>query len=366
MRKLVTVRKISAIESIDGADKIEKVVVDGWNVVAQKGIHEVGKNILFFEIDSFLPESDPRFESFMKFGTRTFDGVKGHKVKTIRLKGVYSQGIIMPLSEFPEITDPQEDVDYAEVVGIVKWEAPAERGEGMGYQGDKKGEFPWFLRKSDQERIQNLYGKLSQTNYNTKFVGTLKMDGSSITVFYVEGEKYSNQGWGYCSRNQELKLPAGVKVSPCLVPDGEDNFIEREGKFFQGAYNSDLFRKCLQLHTKFGSYYAIQGELVGAGIQGNFEKFDTYQVFAYNIFDIEKQEFVDYNTFTQMAEAVDLQICPVVYEEQYILQESLEDILAMANGAGLKADYREGLVWKQVDGNLQFKVISNRYLEKQE
>jgi len=352
MRKLVTVRKISAIESIDGADKIEKVVVDGWNMVAQKGIHEVGKDILFFEIDSFLPESDVRFESFMKFGTRTFDGVKGHKVKTIRLKGVYSQGIIMPLSEFPEITDPQEDVDYAEIVGVVKWEKP----EVVGYNGDAKGTFPWFLHKSDQERIQNLYGKLSQTNYNTKFVGTLKMDGSSITVFYVNGEKYNNQEFGYCSRNQELKLP---------IIDGTET-PDEQGKFFRGANNSKLFGKVISLHQKFGSYYAIQGELVGAGIQGNFEKFDTYQVFAYNIFDIEKQEYVDYNTFTQMAEAIDLQICPVVYEEQYILQESLEDILAMANGTGLKADYREGLVWKQVDGNLQFKAISNRYLEKQD
>ena len=353
MRKLVTVRKISAIESIQGADKIEKVVVDGWNVVAQKGIHEVGKNILLFEIDSFLPESDPRFESFMKFGTRTFDGVIGHKVKTIRLKGVYSQGIIMPLSEFPEITDPQEDVDYAETVGIVKWEKP----EVVGYNGDAKGTFPWFLRKSDQERIQNLYGKLSRTNYNIKFVGTLKMDGSSITVFYVKGEKYNNQGWGYCSRNQELKMPNQTE---------EGYYFESEGKFFQGAANSQLFYKCSLLHEIFGSYYAIQGELVGAGIQGNFEKFDTYQVFAYNIFDIEKQEYVDYNTFTQMAEAVDLQICPVVYEEQCILQESLENVLALANGTGLKASYREGLVFKQVDGTIQFKVISNRYLEKQD
>jgi len=361
MRKLVTVRKISAIESIQGADKIEKVVVDGWNVVAQKGIHEVGKDILFFEIDSFLPESDPRFESFMKFGTRTFDGVKGHKVKTIRLKGVYSQGIIMPLSEFPEITDPQEDVDYAEVVGVVKWEKP----EVVGYNGDAKGTFPWFLRKSDQERIQNLYGKLSQTNYNTKFVGTLKMDGSSITVFYVEGEKYSDEGFGYCSRNQQLKIPEEVLFCGQLTKHLEID-ITSSGKFFQGAYSSNLFYKAKELHKKFGSYYAIQGELVGAGIQGNFEKFDTYQVFAYNIFDIEKQEYVDYNTFTQMAEAVDLQICPVVYEEQYILQESLEDILAMANGTGLKADYREGIVWREVDGQTSFKAISNRYLEKQE
>lgn len=352
MRKLVSVRKITDIKPIEGADRIEQVCIDGWNVVAQKGIHTVGNDILYFEIDSFLPDSDKRFESFMKFGTRTFNGNLGHKVKTIRLKGVYSQGVIMPLSEFPEIVNPEYDVDYSEVVGIVKWEKP----EVNGYAGDSKGNFPWFLRKSDQERIQNVYGRLSQSNYNSKFVGTLKMDGSSITVY-----SYKDAQLGYCSRNQELKMPDFPDLG-----SGETLKIEDQGKFFQGALNSNLFVKVAKLHKLFGSYYAIQGELVGAGIQGNFEKFDEYQVFAYNIFDIEKQEYVDYNTFQQMAEAVDLQICPVVYEEQYILRESLEDILIMANGEGLKASYREGIVWKQVDGNVQFKAISNKYLEKQE
>lgn len=362
MRKLVSVRKITDIRSIEGADKIEQVLVDGWIVVAQKGTHSVGDSVLYFEIDSFLPESDKRFESFMKFGTRRFNDVVGHKVKTVRLRGVYSQGIIMPISEFPEIENPIEDFDYSETIGVVKWEKP----EVVGYNGDTKGTFPWFLRKSDQERIQNLYGKLSQSQnlYDAKFVGTLKMDGSSITVFYVEGEKYNNQGWGYCSRNQELKINHELRVSVALCPDEQD--VSGEGKFFQGAYNSDLFRKALQLHLHFGSFYAIQGELVGTGIQGNFEKFDTYQVFAYNIFDIEKQEFVDYNTFKQMAEVVDLQIVPEVYEGQPILRESLQDILAMANGTGLKAEYREGIVWKQIDGNVQFKAISNKYLEKQD
>ena len=362
MRKLVTVRKITSITSIEGADRIEEVGVDGWSVVCQKGIHSVGDTVLYFELDSFLPESDKRFESFMKFGTRTFDGVVGHRVKTVRLKGVYSQGIIMPLSEFPEVFNlfHEGEVDYADAIGIVKWEAPAERGEGMGYQGDKKGDFPWFLRKSDQERIQNLYGKLVQTHADKEFVGTLKMDGSSITVFYVDGEKYNNQGWGYCSRNQELKMP----ILEGAIEQTID--VSQEGKFFQGAFNSELFGKVWALHQKFGSYYAIQGELVGAGVQGNFEKFDTYQVFAYNIFDIEKRQYVDYATFEVMAEAVKLKTVPKVYGVNTVLTHELKDILEWSNlGKVLNAEYIEGIVYKQIDGVCQFKVINNKYLEKQ-
>ncbi len=354
MRKLVSIRTISTISPIEGADKIEQVGVDGWVVVAQKGIHNVGDTVLYFEIDSFLPQTDTRFESFMKFGTRTFNGVIGHRVKTVRLRGVYSQGIIMPLSEFPEIQEVDFDKCYAEAIGVVKWE----RSEETGVIGDAKGSFPWFLRKSDQERIQNLYNKLSNSELASQpFVGTLKMDGSSITVFYVEGEKYNNQGWGYCSRNQELKLPD---------PLAEDYEFNKQGKFFQGARNSKLFDKTRELHERFGSYYAIQGELVGPGIQGNFEKFDQYQVFAYNIFDIEKQEYVDYATFEKMAYTVGLQICPVVYVKTNILRRTLKEILDMADGPGELAAYREGIVWKQLNGKTQFKAISNKYLTKED
>lgn len=357
MRKLVTVRKITSVSPIDGADRIVAVGVDGWEIVCQKGIHNVGDSVLYFELDSFLPQSDLRFESFMKFGTRTFDGVVGHRIKTVRLKGVYSQGVIMPLSEFPEIPSVEEDTDYSEAIGIVKWEAPQERGEGMGYQGDKKGEFPWFIRKSDQERIQNLYGKLTRTHSDKEFVGTLKMDGSSITVGYVVGERYDNKEFFYCSRNQELKMPDFGK---------EDFKRENEGKFYQGAANSDLFAKAHWLHILFGSYYAIQGELVGSGVQGNFEKFDTYQVFAYNIFDIEKQEYVDYNTFETMAEAVKLQTVPKVYGANKVLIHELKDILEWSNlDKVLNADYIEGIVWREAFGTTSFKAINNKYLEKQ-
>jgi len=352
MRKLVTIRSITDIQEIEGADRIEEVWVDGWSVVCQKGIHNIGDSVLYFELDSFLPESDKRFESFMKFGTRTFNGVVGHRVKTVRLKGVYSQGVIIPISEFPEIdNDADREQDYAEYLGIVKWEAP-EVSQSAGKYGDTKGSFPWFLHKSDQERIQNLYGRLSNTHHNEKFVGTLKMDGSSITVFYVDADRYGDRCSGVCSRNLELKY------------DPELPF-EEQGCFIKGAINSDLFNKAKKLHETYGGFYAIQGELVGAGIQKTFEKFDEYQVFAYNIFDIVKGEYVPYHMFEEMCFYLDIQTVPVVYEPQYILREDLKTILDMATGEGLRAPYREGIVWKELNGNCQFKAISNKYLEKE-
>lgn len=348
MRKLVTVRYINDIQSIDGADKIERVLVDGWSIVSEKGRHSVGDLVLFFEIDSFLPKSDIRYESFMKFGERTFEGVVGHRIKTVRLRGVYSQGIILPLSLFPEITVPQLDTDYSELLGIVKWEAPQESGEGMGYQGDAKGERPYFIPKTDQERIQNLYGKLSTSDLADKyFVGTLKLDGASTTVF-----QHPDTGEvGLCSRNKELKLEF-------------DKEPAQQGKFFQGAVNSGLFEKVKQLHELTGDYYAIQGELVGAGVQGGYEKFVKYQVFAYNIFNITIGQYVPYETFSFFCKNLDIQMCPVIYEQTKVLQLPLQDILTMAEGESIIAPMREGVVWRELYGNHSFKAVSNKYLDK--
>lgn len=371
MRKLVTIRQISNIAPIPNADAIEEVQVDGWSVVSQKGIHSAGDFVLYFEIDSFLPESDPRFASFMKFGTQTFEGVVGHRLRTKRLRGVYSQGIIIPLIEFPEVATLLEDEgtcwegasnedllatvnakDLAELIGVVKYEKPE---PANGYQGDAKGNFPSFLRKSDQERIQNLYHKVQGSD--EVFAPTLKMDGSSVTVFcvdakYVEEEK---DRIGYCSRNQLLRIPYGVP-------------IEETGNFFRGAAESKLFAKAADILNTYGFSCAIQGELVGPGIQGNFEKFDKYQVFAYRIFNVDTGEYLDYADFVSICEALDIQRVPLAEgtHVQAILQKPLSEILAISEGKSINNKMREGIVWQSLTSPFTFKAISNKYLEKNE
>jgi RNA ligase (TIGR02306 family) len=276
----------------------------------------------------------------------------GHRIKTVRLKGVYSQGVIMPISEFPELGGVLDaERDYSEDLGIVKWEAPEFTGKA-GKFGDAKGNFPWFLRKTDQERIQNLYGKLIETHQDVDFVGTLKMDGSSIQVGYVGNERFGEPRVFICSRNLELKYD----------PEAD---TETQGCFIKGAVYSDLFNKAKELYDITGVSYSIQGELVGNGIQGNFEKFEDYQVFAYNIFNIDAQEYVSFYEFESLCDLVGIQTVPVVYCNQPVLRNSLQDILILSNIQGLKAEYAEGIVWKSVHGTTSFKVISNFYLEKQ-
>lgn len=97
-RKLVTIRQISAIDPIPNADAIEVLTVDGWKVVAKKDVHKVGEHVLYFEIDSFLPVKE-EFEFLRKSSYKKLeDGTEGFRLKTVRLRGVCSQGLVIPLS----------------------------------------------------------------------------------------------------------------------------------------------------------------------------------------------------------------------------------------------------------------------------
>lgn len=147
-RKLASVRTINDVRPIEGADRIEVVSVDGWDVVCQKGKHSVGEKVVFMEVDSFLPEK-PEFEFLRKSCFKQTSNLgNGFRLRTKKLKGVVSQGLVMSLEELG--VDPATPLgwDLTEAIGVQKWEMPIPanlRGEIHGY-------FPGFLPKTDQER----------------------------------------------------------------------------------------------------------------------------------------------------------------------------------------------------------------------
>lgn len=99
-RKLATVRRITRIEPIENADKIEKASVGGWDVVVAKEVgHKVGDLVIYCEIDSFLPIKDPDFEFLKKSSYKKLaDGTEGYRLKTMKMRSTISQGLILPLS----------------------------------------------------------------------------------------------------------------------------------------------------------------------------------------------------------------------------------------------------------------------------
>jgi RNA ligase (TIGR02306 family) len=262
-RKLATIRVINDIRPIEGADMIELATVGGWNIVVAKNVgHKVGDHVVYCEIDSFLPIKE-EFEFLRKSSYKKMGDQEGFRLKTIKLRGQVSQGLILPMSVFGDFSwTAYEGLDVTNRLGIVKYEPPIP----AELSGKVKGGFPSFLHKTDEERVQNLvkeYGEYKLTSAH-QFYMTEKLDGSSATFYMNEGE------FGVCSRNLEL--------------------LETEGNtFWKVARELDLENK-----LKDKGNICLQGELIGEGIQGNPYKIKGQTVHFFNGFDIDKQRRIGY------------------------------------------------------------------------
>ena len=343
-RKLATIRKIKEINPIEGADAIELAVVDGWQVVVAKNVgHQVGDLVVYCEIDSFLP-IEPEFEFLRKSSYKKMGDQEGFRLKTIKLRGQISQGLILPYSvipiaQFATAADLPEGMDVSEMLGIVKYEPPIP----AQLAGKVKGSFPSFLRKTDEERIQNLEKEYTEWTLSSKhqFYATEKLDGSSFTCYIKNGE------FGVCSRNMDLL-------------ETEDN------TFWAVARKLDLENKL----RSFGKNICFQGEMVGSGIQGNHYNMKDQTVFFYNIFLIDEREYVGYDEFRNMLFDLDLACVPVLSypfnfpADSVAALPTVSALLRSAEGKSVLNDKveREGLVIRSMDRTISFKAISNKFL----
>lgn len=151
-RKLASIRIIKDIRPIEGADNIELATVDGWNVVVAKNVgHKVGDYVIYCEVDSFLPIRE-EFEFLRKSSYKKMGEREGFRLRTAKLRGQISQGLILPLNVLmkmgPFMFEFDEGVDVTEVLGIVKYEPPIP----AELAGKVKGGFPSFIPKTDEER----------------------------------------------------------------------------------------------------------------------------------------------------------------------------------------------------------------------
>lgn len=332
MRKLASVRKIHEIASITGADAIELAKVDGWQVVVKKGEYQVNDLVIYLEIDSWVPHELAPFLSKDK-EPKEFEGVKGERLRTIKLRGCLSQGLILPI-----INGMIEGDDVTDFLNIKKWDRPLP----AQLVGQAKGFFPEFLRKTDQERAQNLQSEIAAEHHSgSLFEVTIKLDGSSITVYHKDGEV------GVCSRNLELKL-------------NEEN---QGNTFIKTATNTGL----LSALKALGKNVAVQGELMGEGIQGNREKLPEHNIFVFDIFDIDNQCYLNPVSRSDVYdELIELgyigEHCPIYSINSPLISDDVEELLGYAEGISLNHPVREGLVYKRMDGKFSFKTISNKFL----
>ncbi len=332
-RKLATIRTITEIRPIPKADAIECAVIDGWTVVIKKGEFSVGDSCVYFEIDSFLPLEDERFAFLGGRRDRTQDGVVGHVLKTIRLRKQLSQGLVLPLAQFPELGAATVGEDVTEQLGLTKWDPPMP----ADLSGEASGLFPTHLvRKTDSERCQNLTAVWEPlTRY--WWTATEKIDGTSITVINDGGTIR------VCSRNYEL--------------------IEHDANsYWQAA------RAYITDHLAEDTY--VQAELYGPGIQGNPLAVGKVSVAIFTYGSTKLPASWSRIAWPDWA----LQLSVPCYEEPRLpatvqeLVEYVDGIRSLINperlAEGVVYQHAECANLRELGNRATFKAISNKYLLK--
>lgn len=292
MRQLATVQTITDIQSIPDADAIEVVSVLGWKVVIKKGEFNIGDRIVYCEVDSIMPER-PEFE-FLR-------SVK-FRVKTRRMRGQISQGIVFPLSVLETTTNSPDTyeglvaamvdgLDVTDFLGVVKYDIPEEDTgitvNGQGGRSAMKRGFPNWIPKTDETRIQSV-PKVLEDAVGTPIYITEKLDGSSYTCFLKDDE------FGVCSRNQEKK-----EIPTC--------------HFWEATRRLGIEEKLREYKQKTGTELALQGELVGPGIQKNKYGLTERSIYFFNAFKVATGSFVDYAELLSIMIELDLNLVPLLF-----------------------------------------------------
>ena len=348
-RKLVTIRKILKIEEIKNSDFLELVHVGGWQAVVQKGIHKLNDLVLYAEIDSFFPIKE-QYEFLRKSSYKVMhDSSEGFRIKSMKLRKVLSQGLVLSLSDYPDIDFSDTKKDYSDDLGVKLYETPVP--ENMS--GKVIGQFPvHYCPKTDQERCQNLLDELEEYSKLTWEV-TEKLDGCSVT-FINKDNKFH-----ICSRNLEL------------VP--HDNLVQQK---------INIKYKIEEQLKQYNLNLAIQGELIGPKIQNNPYELKEKDYYVFDVYDINNQRYYTSHERLLLCKGFNFKHVPLMSDVDLKMNDIITELnpnesnklrllnclLKCSEGKSElnKNTTREGLVFKSkelVDGNTKsFKVISNKYL----
>jgi hypothetical protein len=333
MRKLASVRRIENVTPIEGADAIEKVNVLGWQCVAKRGEFLPGALCVYVEIDSILPER-PEFE-FLR--PRKF------RIKTIKLRGVVSQGIVFPMSILPQDDAYRMGDDVTDILGIVKYDEyegeEPEQKVSVGknplmrftwyrrmFGGKKSGKWPEFIKHTDETRVQSMPNVLKDFSGEQMYV-TEKVDGQSASY------AIRKIGWGIftkyefyvCSRKQVLTV--------------EDN-----SNWWTIAKKYDIKNTLIGIFKKFEckNTLVLQGEIYGNGIQGN--KYGRKGL-EFAVFNMESDGCtVAVPTIIRIIEGFGLKTVPVL-DRFFFLPETIDELVEYSQqDSELSKTLREGVV----------------------
>ena len=332
MRSLVSIQKVKMISAIADSDFLELAHVMGWQCVAKKGEFKAGDLGVYYEVDSFLP-LDERYEFLRNTSYRdNEDNGKGFRIRTVRMRGQLSQGLLLPLEKFPELKGMSEGDDVTEKLNVKKWYIPETANAG----GTIIGERPYGIPASDEIRIQSALELLDQLNGKPYYI-TTKMDGTSGIVYFIDGKI------GCCSRNKEIK--------------DEDGAL-----YWMPVYTYGLKEKLAQL----GKNIVITGEICGPGIQKNKLRLAALEWYVFDVKDWDAGRYLPYDEASALCANLGLPFVPLEERGEHF-DYSLEQLLEKAKGKYPSGLDKEGIVVRSAlsPKAVSFKVLNNDALLKE-
>jgi RNA ligase (TIGR02306 family) len=334
MRKLASLQTVKHVRPIDGADTIETVGVLGWECVAKKGEFREGDPCVYFEIDSLLPE-EARYEFLRKSSYKA--DLRRFKLRTIRLRRQLSQGLALPVGLFPEVSGLPLGSDLTDILGVEKYEPPIP----AQIAGDTRT-FRWPIPKTDEIRVQQddehrflaaLTGK--------PYAISIKLDGTSCTFiidpndgeFHACGRNYSYKatpGHAFWKVNERYRIEAGLR--------------------------------------SLGASLALQGEIMGPGIQCNRLGLKEVDFYVFTVVDTGTRTRLPLDEALAAVGSLGIPFVPIL-ERGESFAYSMAEILDKAKGryrnhfpCAPEAQEREGIVVRSICGSVSFKAISNDFL----
>lgn len=398
--QIVTIKnKHKLFKGDEPANAIELIEVEehGFDVVAQKDLYQVGEKVVFITPDYSLSDI-PLFESFIKPNGDPKKSKLGsnNRIRAIKFNFkkensddvVYSQGILMPLKEVFDAIKPNEVIRYnyspfmndiaknkieqelTTKLNITKWEAPEDRTGGNPKGGQSKP-FPEGLYKTDEDNINNKWGRIT---YPIDMIGSLKCDGSSITLVYKNGKG------GICSRNLEVSI-----FKKEVTGRRNPTFVEQIKLWFgfkvdlniygESISDSDFIKVGLPYLKRLVEYcdihgikdIALRGELNGKGLKGSGNKNNpsskdepNIKFFGLDDYSGSRAVKMPEKDFNDLITALGFERCPIIFNQTF---NSKEQIIEVCNNY-FKENLVEGIVIRTLDSKFSCKFMSPDYDSK--
>lgn len=356
MRSLASIKVVSKLMPIEGKDRIELAIIDGWQVIVKKGEFQEGAKCVYVEIDSVLPER-PEFE---------FLRSKNFRIKTIKMGGVISQGICFGLDILPPGRNYNVGQDVTQILGIKQYEPAMDiqkepkitasakakypkflmrmkwfrKAVSISNKKDSRA-FPQFIKKTDETRIQNMPTILKD---KAPYVCTEKIDGQSGTFCLVKHKFLWTTKYEYivCSRNLRL--------------------WDKDNSSYWKVSDRYKIESVLKDMIGDNEWVAIQGECIAPNVQGNKYEVSEADLYVFNvIYPSGRMGSVE---AASIIEKENMKFVPII-NSSYVLPDTVSEVLEYAHGqSAIGNTLREGIVFRSQDGSKSFKAVDPLFLLK--